>query len=438
MWGYVIATFAGLLATMSPATTEYRVTIDNLNHFMSRHQLPGSLQQRLRDFFQRTPHLMTAKADRSLVVRMPLSLQGELLELVHEGWLDKVPFLYHQDARSPHLIAELVLSMAPAIFPPSDLAPPNRLYVVQKGIVVYGGANLSNGEIWGADCVLSTDYLRSRNTARAIGFLEVHYISREALLEIVARYPATHRRMRRFIAALAFRRMFALCGMAKRRPLRVIELCAQYPTTLGKTLNLILRGLGDDGIEFPAPPSPTYASEAKLVESPGLMSDSLAASGQAAVGSCVRTEEPHAHSNADPYRHRRGLNRSRSGLEGSVQSLSRKVRVESVLTAISSLQAEVREATARQDSAIAALSKQLSTIRNGSSRSRSKVADEGTITSSTAGAATADGHGTVQTGVNSQPGRWERQGQTCVCVHVSGAGGYESTPVQYDGPVLDA
>ncbi len=39
MWGYVIATFAGLLATMSPTVTEYRVTIDNLNHYMSRYQV---------------------------------------------------------------------------------------------------------------------------------------------------------------------------------------------------------------------------------------------------------------------------------------------------------------------------------------------------------------------------------------------------------------
>ena len=46
-WGYVIATFAGLLATMSPDITEFRVTLDNLNSLIARYdEIDPDLQQR--------------------------------------------------------------------------------------------------------------------------------------------------------------------------------------------------------------------------------------------------------------------------------------------------------------------------------------------------------------------------------------------------------
>ncbi len=187
---------------------------------------------------------------------------------VHEAWLYRVPFLYHVDARSPLLIGEMVLGMTAAIYPPSDHAPPNRLYVVQKGFVVYGGANLSPGMVWGADCVLAADFLRSRNTARAVGFVEVFFVPRQPLLEMVGRYPATQRRLRRYVASLAFRRMFTLCGMAKTRPLMVAELCALYPHTLQQALNAIMMGLGDDGIVASTPTAAPEAVAAPLGRAP--------------------------------------------------------------------------------------------------------------------------------------------------------------------------
>lgn len=190
MWGYVIATFAGLLATMSPTITEYRVTLDHLNHFMARHALTADLQQRLRDYFARIAHLQVAKADMMLYSKMPATLLGELHSTVHAEWLVRVPYLREDESRPPLFVVDLVHSLRAKVFPPNDIvsfAP--RLYLVHRGLAVYGGSNVTTGNVWGEDCVLSAPYLRSRNTARAIGFLETFSISREPLLEIVRAHP---------------------------------------------------------------------------------------------------------------------------------------------------------------------------------------------------------------------------------------------------------
>ena len=64
------------------------------------------------------------------------------------------------------------------------------------------------------------------------------------------RLSSLQARLRRFVASLAFRRMFSLCGMALKRPIMVAELCANHPTTLGVALNIILAGLGEKTISF--------------------------------------------------------------------------------------------------------------------------------------------------------------------------------------------
>lgn len=174
---------------MSPETTQYRVTLDNLNHYMSRNDLPPELQQRLRDYFMRTQNLLIGQSDLNLVRRMPISLQGELLEQVHYAWLIKVPFLCRNEVRTPAMIAELVLRMEAAIFPPGDSTPKSRLYVIRKGVAVFGGVNMFAGSVWGEDCVLSAEYLRSRNSARAAAYLETSYMHRDTLLDIIGRHP---------------------------------------------------------------------------------------------------------------------------------------------------------------------------------------------------------------------------------------------------------
>ena len=272
MWGYVIATFAGLLATMSPATTEFRVTLDNLNKFFSRHngRIDGDMEQRLRDYFERTHYLSTVSSDADIMAKMPISLQGELLTKVHGHWLERVPFLYHPETRSWNFVADLISRLKARIYPPSDSIRGARLYVVHRGTAVFSGRSLTTGMVWGSDCLLSAAYLRSRNSARAAGFLETFTISRNPLIEVIERNPETHRYARRFVLSLTMRRMMLLALKAKRQKDMVSELVSLHPNTLGVNLAMVLETLGDSETAQEIAPWYTPGGEGSFKRSGGI------------------------------------------------------------------------------------------------------------------------------------------------------------------------
>ena len=150
-WGRVIATFCEVLSTMNPALTDFRITMDNLNRFVAVHNLPGPFRVRLRDYFHRTQHLQRTTAYRSVLLRMSPSLQLELLWHTNRRWLQRVPWL--QEAE-PGFVTQLVLSLKPMVFAPSELATGNMLYIVWRGVAMYGGRMLKSGGVWGDDVSL--------------------------------------------------------------------------------------------------------------------------------------------------------------------------------------------------------------------------------------------------------------------------------------------
>ena len=203
MWGRVIATFCEVLSTMNPALTDFRITMDNLNRFVKSHDLPVGLRQRLRDYFHRTQHLQRTTAYRSVLLRMSPTLQLELLWHTNRTWLQKVPWLQQAE---PGFITQLVLALKPMVFAPSEFATGNMLYIVWRGVAVYGGRMLRAGGVWGDDMLIYSQKLRSKWCARALTYLEVYMISRAALLQIAMQYQDTYKAIRKYTIYLALRR----------------------------------------------------------------------------------------------------------------------------------------------------------------------------------------------------------------------------------------
>lgn len=69
---------------------------------------------------------------------------------------------------------------------PTELITGYCLYNLSRGTVVYNGKIICGGDHWGADCVLERVELRAR-PARALSYVEVSCIDREALLAITYR-----------------------------------------------------------------------------------------------------------------------------------------------------------------------------------------------------------------------------------------------------------
>lgn len=203
VWGMVIATFCGVIASMDPKGTEFRKTMDDLNSFMALQGLPNDMRIQLREYFHQTRHLQVSRANKALIENMSPMLQGQVVWKINERWLRHVWFLR---AAEDKFMVQLSLELVAAVFAPAELCPSGYMYISHRGIALYGGRVLTSGKVWGEDMILSSPHLRSKYAARCMTYVEVYMIERDQLLNIAKNFPPTLRIIRRSAFRLAFRR----------------------------------------------------------------------------------------------------------------------------------------------------------------------------------------------------------------------------------------
>ena len=203
MWGNVIATFCGIIATLNPAEVEYRQTMDDLNRFMRLQSLPQEMRRRLREYFHQTKHLQQAASHRSLLATMSPTLQGEVALQVNSRWLSRVWFL--RGVEDPFMV-QVALHLHAMVFAPGELAAAGYLYIVHRGVALYLGRVVNAGKVWGEDMILNAERLRYNIAARALNYLEVYIIGRRELFEVAQAFPTSHKHIRMCAAKLALSR----------------------------------------------------------------------------------------------------------------------------------------------------------------------------------------------------------------------------------------
>ena len=147
LWGHVIGTFCGVVATMNPQSTEFNRRMDDLNRYMTLHNLPDELRRRLREYMHQTKHLQIAAASKEIITLLSPALQGEVVWMVHKPWLSRVPFFHGAE---PEFLVQISLSLSPLVFTPGELAINGFLYIVHRGIALFGGRVLTSGKVRGA------------------------------------------------------------------------------------------------------------------------------------------------------------------------------------------------------------------------------------------------------------------------------------------------
>ena len=165
VWAQVTGVFCGVLSTMNPHVTQFRVSMDQLNAFMSKMHFSPDLRWRLRQYFHRSRHMQVSHANNQLMHRMSPLLQGEVLWNVNRTWLGRVRFLRGCE---PEFIAKVLLALRPQVFTPDEVIFGNELYILHHGIAIYGGRVLTSGGVWGEDMLITNDTLRSRYHAKAL------------------------------------------------------------------------------------------------------------------------------------------------------------------------------------------------------------------------------------------------------------------------------
>lgn len=140
-------------------------------------------------------------------------------------WLDAIYFLHGLDETC---LVRLAMSMRPRVFSPNEVAPQRFLYVLQRGLVLYGGRVLTQGMPWGDDVILTDKRYFVPFLARAMTYVDVQCIAREELLDIVSAFPDSYKRLRKSAIKLALRR-------------HLIE-AARWVKEMGKDPQLALQG----------------------------------------------------------------------------------------------------------------------------------------------------------------------------------------------------
>lgn len=216
---------------------------------MDRQALPGEMRRRLREYFHQTAHLRSSSKQKELMDQMSPSLQSEVAWQCNQQWLTRVWFL--KDAPLMFLV-ELALGMRAKVFAPGELAPAGWLYIIHRGLAVYGGKVLGMGKgacflakaaraacsrrllapalsliggsrvraraplaVWGEDVILTSEELRRKYCARAMNFLEVFCVNRATLEDVARGHPEYAKRLRKLAVRLAVRRAFIHVAQAR-------------------------------------------------------------------------------------------------------------------------------------------------------------------------------------------------------------------------------
>ena len=219
IWGFVIGTFCGAIANLSPATYEFRRNMSDLNTYISANDIDRGLGMRLRDYFHRAKHLHDSGNSARILSMMSPALQTETIIAVNRPWHRHVWFLNH-DHVAKQFVVRLQMVLSPLVLSPYELCPHGFLYILYRGVVVYRGAILTKPACWGEDIVLkpfAPNLVRSDN-ARAMNFAEVFMLDWTTLNEAMKGFPQTRAHIRRTSVRLAMRREFVrVARLVKRR-----------------------------------------------------------------------------------------------------------------------------------------------------------------------------------------------------------------------------
>ena len=172
---------------------------------MGATNIPKDMRMRLREYFHQSKHLADTVTRRNLLDKMSPQLAGEVALQVNEKWLRRVWFL---NGAGQEFVVQIALQLQAMVFTIGEVINNGYLYIINRGIALFGGRVLTAGSVWGEDMLLDSHWLMSKFCARAMTYLEVYTIGREQLMEAASQFPYTRKHLRRCAVRLAVRREF--------------------------------------------------------------------------------------------------------------------------------------------------------------------------------------------------------------------------------------
>eukprot|EP00439_Symbiodinium_sp_Y106_P067330 s570_g11.t1 len=204
-WAYILGEVCGIVADMTSESQDFRKRMYHLNLMMKNQELPRELKARLRSFFLQNRHQVQFLTQQTLLQDMSPQLQSEVSTVLNLTWIQKVTFfsqflnfLELQETRGVHVvpykacIADIAKALKASAFAQRESFDNVQvLYILSKGLVALDSRVGYNGAVWGEDFVLSDTSLIRPVAGYALTYIEVLYLTRDALMEVIERRKAS-------------------------------------------------------------------------------------------------------------------------------------------------------------------------------------------------------------------------------------------------------
>lgn len=239
-WAIILGQVCSILAMMNLEETEFRNTMDALNHMMRDRTVSPEMQHRLRSFFLSRRFWARRERHTALVDLMSPGLQGQVILEMNQVWLAQVPFLEkimieaasnsRQASFRYAFIVQVASSMHTAIYAETEVFGARHvLYILTTGSAL--GRRLVQltgkvkdimrhpGSVWGTDFMLADASLQHSPEVRALSFSEALVLRRGDFMEMVMSHSESckglNQHLRWYTNWLAFQR--ALMREARKR-----------------------------------------------------------------------------------------------------------------------------------------------------------------------------------------------------------------------------
>jgi len=198
MFAYLIGSMSALASSLNPDIAKFRYDLSDLNLVMSQESLPEPMRYRLREYMHQTGHLRSHARRVKLFSILSSGLSGEFALRINGRWLLQIPFLVSStfagewselDRYKRGLLEDLARSIEAEVYAFGENCPPDNIYVLAKGRVLFAGHVYKAGQSWGHDSLINDHSLRHRFSAIAIVYVWAFIVRGKALRSIVQNHP---------------------------------------------------------------------------------------------------------------------------------------------------------------------------------------------------------------------------------------------------------
>lgn len=134
------------------------------------------------------------------------SIPRSCCRYVHQTLFDKIWYLRCVEK---HICVQVAMRMHSSVMAPGELASLRKMYVIERGLVLYQGRVLTSGKLWGVDDILLPAGLlkyERLERARSMTYVEYRELSRIDFQDVIEADPITYQQMRKYAIFVALKR----------------------------------------------------------------------------------------------------------------------------------------------------------------------------------------------------------------------------------------